>query len=187
MIAEPTIIAFSARIASGKSAVSLCVAAELNWVRASFGEYLGSLARQRGLGTERQTLQELGAGLIQSDPEGFCRAVLEDAGWRRGYGAVVDGIRHAEMVDVLRRVADPLPVMLVFIDAPESIRHKRLQSRGVSLEENARIELHSTEHQVQDLLPIRADLHVDGAGDASAAAGEVISFLTEWRRQSASD
>jgi hypothetical protein len=74
--------------------------------------------------------------------------------WQPGQSLVVDGIRHAEAVEELKRLVSPSPVLLVFIATSEPARETRLRERNVAESSDLqRIESHSTEVQVQTVLP----------------------------------
>ena len=173
----PVALAFSARQASGKSTLSAEVAQELGWPRAGFGDYLRHVAAERGLGTEREILQELGERFVRENLEEFCRNVLGSVGWMPGQGVVVDGIRHTETIRVLGDIVRPMPVLLIYMDIPEDIRNSRLRTRGIS-EDLAKIhEQHSTEAQVIEKLPKIADLRVDGRKPLDVLKTEIITVL----------
>ena len=135
------------------------------------------LANSRGLGTERETLQQLGEGLVDSDLEHFCREVLSSANWHPGQGIVLDGIRHAETLEMLGRIAAPLRVILIHMDVPEPIRAERLKTRGVPEDDARRQEEHSTERQVVAKLPDIADLRIDGTHSPESLKDAVITWL----------
>jgi dephospho-CoA kinase len=173
----PAVLTFSARQASGKSTVSTEVAEELGWPRAGFGDYLRRVAAERGLNPDREILQELGERFVRENLEQFCQDVLGSVGWVPGQGIVVDGIRHAQTMEVLRNIVRPMPVLLVYIDVPDAIRSDRLRARGVSEDLAKRHEEHSTEAQVIDTLPRLADLRVDGRNTVAVMKAEIMASL----------
>jgi dephospho-CoA kinase len=173
----PAVLAFSARQASGKSTVSTEVAEELGWPRAGFGDYLRRIATERGLSTDREILQELGERFVRDNLERFCRNVLDSVGWEPGEGIIVDGIRHAQSIKVLRDIVRPMPVFLVYIDVPDAIRSDRLRARGVSEDFAKRHEQHSTEAEVIEILPKLADLRVDGSNSVADMKAQIIASL----------
>jgi len=173
----PVVLAFSARQGSGKSTISAELAEELGWPRAGFGDYLRRVADERGLNTDREILQELGERFVRDNLEQFCRNVLGSVGWVPGQGIVVDGIRHAQTMEVLRNIVRPMPVLLVYIDLPDAVRFDRLRARGVSETLAERNEQHSTEAQVIDTLPRLADLRVDGRNTVAVIKAEIMASL----------
>jgi len=178
-VITPAVIAFSARQASGKSIISTEVSEQLGWPRAGFGDYVRALAIERGLGTEREILQDIGERLVRDKLEQFCRDVLASAGWTPGRGVVLDGIRHAQTLRVLKNIVAPLPVLLIYVDVPDAVRKGRLRARGVSEDAALRHESHSTERQVIEALPALADLRVDGTVAVSSLAAQIITWIRE--------
>jgi len=83
--------------------------------------------------------------------------------WEPGQPLIIDGIRHAEALTVLRQLVTPSELRLVFITVNEPTRTARLRQRespdGETLQ---RIEEHTTEAQVGTVLPGIADFLVDG-------------------------
>ena len=109
------IIGFSGKIGSGKTTLSMAVAKALNWPHASFGNYVREVVRQRGIEESRKVLQEIGASLVEN-PDEFCHSLLEQSGWKPGQHLIVDGVRHAKIVDALHRATEPSRVFLVFVE-----------------------------------------------------------------------
>ena len=176
-----TVLAFSGRIASGKTALSEQVALSLGWPRVAFGDYVRSVAQSRQLPESRAELQALGATLIEEQGwEQFCRSVLGQANWKPGMSLVIDGIRHAEAVSALRLLVAPAEVLLVLIQADTAIRAARLAERGMPGDESLeRMDTHSTEVQLGTVLPHMADLTVDG----TRSLQEVVPMIVEWIRR----
>ncbi len=175
---KPAVIAFSGSIASGKSTLSQETAKTLQWKRASFGDYVRSVAQSRGLANSREVLQAIGADLLQRDMEDFCRAVLAQADWQLGQPIVIDGIRHIEVLDNLKRVVAPMQLFLVFITVDEATRTNRLLEREtVNLEKYKHLEQDSTEQQVKTHLAEISDLVVNSASSLEASARQVIEWI----------
>jgi cytidylate kinase len=122
------IIGFSGKIGSGKTTISTAVAEALNWPHASFGDYVREVGRERGIEESRKVLQEIGASLVEN-PDEFCLSLLELSGWKPGQHLVVDGVRHAKIVDALHRTTKPSRVFLVFVEVNEKVRKKRIQNQ----------------------------------------------------------
>ena len=172
------LLCVAGRMGSGKSTLAEAIGRRLGWPSGSFGEYVRSTARARGLAQDRQTLQNLGASLLSQNIDGFCRAVLGDAGWDSGQSVVLEGVRHIEVLDCLRHIASPGPVALIFIDVPEDERRKRLEERSGELDIEKAQE-HSTEAQA-DLLREAADLVVLGREKPSVVETRVLRFVNDW-------
>lgn len=167
------VIAVSGRIASGKSTLADSLASETGWPVASFGAYVRSVAEQRGLGTDRPTLQAIGSELVRDGEEPFVIAVLRAAGWRPGRPAVVEGVRHLTVLRTVRRVAAPLPVLHVHVALSETERNARTVARG----DTESAENHDTERDARVILEHVADVMADGAADPVAQAAEIVRRL----------
>lgn len=174
---KPLVLAVSGRIASGKSTLALRLAEKLNCARASFGDYVRAVAGERGLEPHRDNLQAVGAGLIESGWEPFCRAVLAQSTWQPGQLLVVDGVRHVEAVRQLKNLVAPNTVILVHLRVDEELRRERLSGReGQSGAASETHDAHPTENEVKTALPRLADLVLDGARPVDELADEIIGF-----------
>lgn len=177
---EPLVVGFAGRIGSGKSAISSEVAKTLGWPRASFGDYVRTIARNAGLEESREVLQEIGATLIERGIDDFCRAVLAQSGWNAGEPLVIDGIRHAEVVAALRRLVAPLEMRVVYLDVKDEKRLDNLRKREDSLPEKLDlVEAHATEEQVKNVLPELADLRLPG----DRPIEELVTTIVTWIHQ----
>lgn len=176
----PTVVAFSGRIGSGKTTLCKAVATQLGWPYTSFGEYVRRIARERGLDdTSRSVLQDVGLTLIAAGWDSFCQGVLDDVGWKSGTPLLLDGIRHLEALQTLRRLVSPLDLMLVYIDVSDSVRSSRLAARQHGLGDLGRHEEHSTERQVATLLRSKATTILDGSLAVEELAGMVVAAVAE--------
>jgi transcriptional regulator with XRE-family HTH domain/cytidylate kinase len=174
---EPQIIAFTGQRGSGKTTISEGVAKVLNWPRASFGDYLRAAAKRQGVGDATENLQELGATLAQ-EPDRFCDAVLTFSKWEAGEPLVVEGIRHQEILDSLRRKVAPLEVRLVYLELGEMERLRRLAEREFSTDERIRaVESHSTESQVKDVLFDAADFRVSTETSTEVVVDKIVDWI----------
>src|SRR5437764_382109 len=117
-----TVLAVSGKIASGKSTLASTFANEVGWPYVSFGDYVRQIARQRGLEDTREVLQEIGDELIRQNLEGFCRSVLAQADWKPGQPLVIDGVRHFEVDDLLRRMVGPSKYVLTYVSVDDQTR-----------------------------------------------------------------
>lgn len=172
------VIAISGRIASGKSSLADALAKKTGWPLASFGAYVRVEAVRRGLSASRESLQAVGAELVESGPDAFVRIVLGHFGWRPGHPLVIEGVRHVTILDAIRRVVAPITVSHIHVVAKEADRRERLARRGEGEGQLTSVEMHSTERDVLTTLPSMADILVDGAGDVHTEAHRVIVELS---------
>ena len=101
---------------------------------------------------------------------------MGEARWSSPASIVLDGLRHAHVLDVLSRLAAPSRVATVFVDVPRNVRagrfRRRLQ-RGPAL---GQLECHRVEADVLGTLRTRADLRVDGTGDLESSVRRVAAW-----------
>jgi len=169
----PLVLGFAGRIKSGKTTISQAVAESLQWPRASFGEYVRSIAESRGLDPKsREQLQDLGESLIAESWPRFCQRVLDASGWKPGNPVVVDGIRHVEAIDHVTAIVAPLPFRLVYVRVPPQVQAARLLESDAA-RNLAAVESHSTETDVKDELPKRANLVVEGREQLDQIVAEI--------------
>ncbi len=176
---KSTVVAFSGPIASGKSSLSDALAKSLGCDRVSFGAHVRKRAQSLGKGENRDALQAIGEQLIEQDAEGFCRAVLADAKWEPGKPLIVDGVRHAEVAELLRKLVFPSAFRLVFVKTTREMRLDRLKIRSGSHQELKKCEKHSTEQQVETALAKLADITLDG----NKPVDEIMEQLNGWARE----
>jgi dephospho-CoA kinase len=170
----PSIIGLSSRMGAGKSTLARALSDAFGIPRISFGDYVRSVALQRGLPESRTALQELGESLVEEDAFSFTSSVLSTR-WRNG--AVVDGIRHLQVLRAIRDIVAPVPVFLVYVEVDEAIRRQRLAQRGMSPEDIDAADRHSTEQQVRETLRAAAALRVSGDADPTLAVRLVAEAL----------
>lgn len=168
------VLAFSGKIGSGKSSVSAAAADALNLSWVSFGDYVRKQAVAQQLEPSRQHLQDLGQKLLKADAEGFCQAVLSQApDWQ--HGLVVDGIRHVDVLTIIKRLVTPQQLIHIHLALDEPMREARVTSREGVVEESERIRMnnHPTEEQVLALLPSIADVVVSSTGTLDTVVEKV--------------
>lgn len=177
----PVVVCFSGRIAIGKTSVSKALAQELNCPWSGFGDYVRSVAARRGLDTEdRDQLQMLGESLIRENGfDWLCSEVIAAAKWAGDCPLVIDGIRHAEAFETIRRLLSSHKSVLVHLAIEsEEILRARSAERGIDLARRAKWETHSTEQQVVSTLPGVADLVVPTNLPLNEIKARIVSFLT---------
>lgn len=165
------------RIGSGKTSLAVVLAERLDCPRASFGDYVRAVATDRGLEAGlRDVLQEVGDDLIAAGWDAFCTAVLKSAGYSGG-SVVVDGIRHADAVQTMRRLVAPTQWKLVAVESEDSIRRSRLAARGVDEAGTTQADAHANEGQVASVME-SAYLIVSSDSTVEEAANVVMEWLT---------
>lgn len=156
----PTIIALAGRIQAGKTTVAKTLSATLHSKRASFGDYFRIMAQRAGIDpTDRAKLQELGASVVAASPVSLCEDLLRSVKWHPGETLIIDGIRHLEILNILRRLVAPMRLVLVYVRRDAA----RLSSLHQSSDEESLtvFEKHSTEIQ-NDVLCAMSDITVSG-------------------------
>lgn len=162
-----SVVAISGKIGSGKSTLAAMVAKELSVTKVSFGDYVRHLATEKGIEPTRENLQTLGQEQVDADTQKFCNDVLRFANWKTGQSIVIDGVRHVEVLETLRKEVSPTPLKLVYLNPDEEIRQDRLTSRdGVSSIEITHFDNDRTEME-NDELRVVADLVVNNTNEDS--------------------
>ena len=171
-----TIVAFAGLKKSGKTTLAKRLAASLAVPFASFGDQVRKEALRNGMRTaSHEELQELGAQLVKTNATRFCQAVLDDAGFRPGHGLVLDGIRHVEVLALIKTLVGDQPVRLVYL---ESSLPDREQRSSLGAPELASIDSHTVERDAP-LLKSTADLVLDTSADRELS----YARLLEWTLQ----
>ena len=169
-------LGISGRIGSGKTSLAVVLAERLNCPRASFGDYVRTVATDRGLdASQRDVLQEVGDALIVAGWGAFCAAVLSGAGYSGG-AVVVDGIRHADAAKTMQMLVDPSPWRLVAVESDDETRRSRLTGRGVDHAGSTQADAHPNEGEVASVMA-SADLVVSSDRTVAEAADAVMEWL----------
>jgi dephospho-CoA kinase len=174
-------VGFAGAISSGKTTLASAVHHLVGGVFISFGDYIRAEARRRRLDENRETLQDLGESLIvELGWDVFCRDTLAHFGWDPGKSTVIDGVRHVEVVSVLRRLLFPQPFALVLVQVDEGTRIERLRCEGLTEDQQRTcVEAHSTESQVRGSLKDITDLRVNGALPSDQVALQIVEWLSK--------
>jgi dephospho-CoA kinase len=171
------VLALTGAQSSGKTTLARAVSACTGAAYVGFGDLVRAEAAHRGLGGSRDELQELGQTLL--DELGalrFSERALNATGVARGTMPVVwDGVRHPEVLDVLRELYAPAAVTLVTLAPDEAGRLRRVEESGGSESELARWEAHETERH-RDWLEAQSAL-VCRAPTPELVLAEVLELL----------
>lgn len=177
------LLCFSGQIGSGKSSVSMAVAAALDWRRTGFGDYLrGEVARLGGDANERKALQDLGQARVDKDPVAFCTDVLGSGGFLPGDDFVIDGIRHVEIFEILAKISRPSRSRLLFLGALETTRGARVEARA-DARDFARASAHRVEAELRDALPQRADGMVNADQPLDRVVADCLYLVQRWQQE----
>lgn len=172
-----TIFTFCGPIGSGKSSVSKLFAAKVEAGWNSFGTTTREIAQERRLPVSREDLQRLGADLVANERDTFCRRVLNRATESGKKYAVVDGLRHRDVLQTLRKINHPDTVVVVYIDAPLAIRLERVKERdGLAADQLAELDQHSTEIEVETHLKGLATFVADNGGSKECCAESIFNW-----------
>jgi cytidylate kinase len=154
-------IAIAGAPGAGKSTLASELAAKLNGVVSSFGDYVRYLAAEVGESTERVNLQRIGQDRVEADAEGFVTSFLEWASPTTERPLIIDGVRHLIVDRALRTWAESAKsdYLLILLRASDTARAERRY--GGSEAEMHRIEGHPAEREASTKLPAAADIVVD--------------------------
>lgn len=128
------VVCLAGGIASGKTTVAQALVTM--WPNASmrsFGDVVRRRVRAAGLSVERATLQDTGLRLIAEGWAVFVDELVVDLPLDADV-LIVDGMRHVEAVEELRRRFPEVPVGLIYLRADEASVRERLGVRGESRE-----------------------------------------------------
>lgn len=168
------VIALCGSSKSGKTNLAKRLAEELHCQVASFGAFVRKEASKKGLANPtRRQLQDIGNQMATQDIQGFCRAVLDDAGFAHGSPLVIDGIRHIEAIAAIQKIIPDQILKLVYVETDLPARAKRA---GLTVEEMKSVDSHPVESQSAKLRSI-ANLILDTSGSKEGSIAEVFRFL----------
>lgn len=153
------IIALSGKVGSGKTTLTAELASRLEWPRISFGDYVRSYAIQHQIEPTRENLQNMGERLLAEDAKQFCNNVLNQVEWRPYGKLIIDGVRHVNVLALIKNLVEPFKLVHVHVEAEEQNRLERLEA-CYSFTDIQRIDSHSTELDVKDKLKQQADFNL---------------------------
>lgn len=177
------VVCFSGKIGSGKSSVLTAISDKLHWKRTGFGEYLrAEIAKAGGDPSSREALQDMGRRLVESDPDGFCRAVLAYGDYQAGDNLFVDGVRHVDIFNILKRIAAPADVRLIFLSVTYDVQRSRVTTRRDSDDLDRAIG-HTVEFDLAESLPLRADAIIDADQPFDAVVASCVHTIQSWMKR----
>jgi hypothetical protein len=153
------------------------LASSFGWDAISFGRYVKAVAEERGLGSARPVLQDLGQGLIADAGEDrFLQIVLE---FYRPTSPVqlFDGVRHAAMIDAIRRRYDATTIIcLVLDDRTRYERYAALSTEPVDYHHFLAWNNHPVERDIARICQ-HADLRLNAAMPNSKMVDVAVETL----------
>lgn len=162
---------------SGKTSLGRRFAEDLGVRFASFGDYVRKEAVRRGItNASSAELQAVGLSLVTSDLVKFCQSVLTDAGFVPGEGLVIDGVRHLDVVRVLKNLVGEQPLKVIYLDSSLAVRRQRGSLTANDLDT---IDSHPVEAETQSVKNI-ADLVLD---TSSLTPADCLGRLHSWAQQ----
>lgn len=167
-------------IASGKTAVVDFCHSELGFKVVSFGEYVKVLAKEAGMSTTRETLQDLGQSLYSSlGPSALLRAALKYAAITSDDRVVFDGVRHLGALAEIRRCSETSVAVFLTSDLLKRYqRHNARSSSAISPDEFVAIDGHQVEIGINELRE-----HCELVIDTAHPQSEIQEVLRNWLTQ----
>lgn len=172
-------IALAGGAGSGKSTIANVIAARLDGVVSSFGDYVRHLAVQMDEPTDRFTLQRIGQQRVEADAAGFVRAFLDWTSPVDGIPLIIDGVRHTVVDEALRGWAATCgrEYLLIMLHASVRVRAERRHDGDQS--EIEKIDALPVERETADKLPAIAELIVDADGTPDQVVARIIATVPE--------
>jgi dephospho-CoA kinase len=177
MIERKPVVVVSGRIATGKTTFARALAFRIEVGCVGFGDEVRAMAEARELPNTRDVLQRIGEEQVRDHPREFCEAVLKRGGYVPGGGIVLEGLRHVQVLVLLRRLLAPDIVIHVHISSPDELRAQRMSGRGRAGDANSIADTHSTEVQLFRELPEAADVTIDGSCDVAEMVRNAVAQI----------
>ena len=172
VVSKPAAIVLASRIGAGKSTLAQALKSSSGYQVFTFGQYVAQIARVRNIVVNRAALQDLGQHLVSSDPASFTKGAL--TGVDLSAGVIIDGLRHQSVLEQIRLLANPVPVIVVFIRTERKVRIDRLMARGMNFAEIETADDHIMERSLEETLLPSADIVVDGSVSADLNAQLIL-------------
>jgi len=174
-----TVVAFSGRMASGKSKLARRFAEDKRCLLVSFGAFVRAECKRREITPTRGSLQDVGFDLFRAlGAETLLSEALACTGANEFPDIVLDGVRHADMLLAIRRRWPS--AVLVYADASASLRYQRFcqreEDKTTSFDDFCRLDEHPIERGVT-VLKSEADVVVDMSTDFDAVYRDLLSAI----------
>lgn len=166
------VICLSGGIASGKTTVAQALAKRFpNVAVRSFGDVVRQQARGQEKALDRAALQEVGLSLVQAGWQAFIGALLQNVSQSIDV-LIVEGIRHVEAVDELRRRRLSDRVLTVYLKVGFAVQEQRLRERG----ESSASRSHAVESSLAEV-EATADVVVDATLPLAQIEERILDLL----------
>lgn len=178
------VIVLSGAIGSRRSELADKLAARLHWPRVKFSDYIKERIGEAGDDPEDRLLQQqYGQRLVQNQLKLFVEGVLAmNDGWQADGNLVIDGLRHVEVLLMLKEVLPPPPATrLYYVHVrPDPLkRESGARDRGIQEQDMYRYDQALSEAQMNRILPAYADLEVDASLGIGLNVQDIEQHLRE--------
>ncbi len=175
---SPRVVGLAGPIGSGKTSLAEFLRDKHGFGYVRYSQVLEDMLRAKGKPVTRETLQAFGEEIFRTiGGRGLTELVIQRIPSSRP--AVVDGIRHLDDSDTLRKVFDG-HFTLIYLDSSADDRFRRLQARSpaacLSREVFDRVSRHPVESDIE-LLKANADLVIANHKDCVWPADASNSIL----------
>jgi cytidylate kinase len=172
-------IAIAGAPGAGKSTLASELAAKLNGIVSSFGDYVRYLAAEAGESTERANLQRIGQHRVEADAEGFVSSFLEWASPTAERPLIIDGVRHLIVDRALRTWAESAKTdyLLILLTASDKARAERRYGGNEADMQSS--EDHPVERETSTKLPAAADIVIDAKGELRETLERIAEAVPE--------
>lgn len=177
------VIVLSGAIGSRRSELAEKLEQRLHWPRVKFSNYIKQRIQADGDDPDDRLMQQqYGQRLVQNHLKAFVEGVLAMApNWQlEGGNLIVDGLRHVEVLLVLRELlADESEILYVHVKPDPLRRESGARERGLNEQDMYRYDRALSEAQMNRILPAYADLEVDASLGIGLAVQDIEKQLKE--------
>ena len=172
-------IVICGQIGSGKSTLVDHVASEIDAKVVSFGDFVRHVARQQNRLERRRELQDIGETMIRSKGHrGFLQSTLAHFDIDDCDSVVFDGVRHIEIFQTIRDLAETSKSFYLEVDSEERRRRRETGSAGpLTLGAFTQIEEHPVESETTRLHQF-CDFIVDANRDLESVRESIMNEIS---------
>jgi len=176
------VVGLVGRIGSGKGTISDFIVKECGGSKHVFSQILMDVCDRLHVPKTRENLQALGVSLRKElGGDILVNAMAEDLKKDNSSVVVVDGIRY---INEFEMVKDFKKSIILFVDAPVSVRYERCKERGtkgegeMSLDEFTEKDNNKTESEI-DSIGTRADYVIDNSGRIEELREKILEIINK--------